>query len=102
MTTKERIADAWDQAQGAFRAMLDAGVYADPDAVETMTYIAAERYLDGLLIEARWGRSRAALDALIAADQPTQHIRANGEECDCNHLNREFTDPGDHHIGVGL
>lgn len=96
--TKERIAAAWDRAQVAFKAMLDAGVWGEPDAPETAAYTAAERELDRELAEARW-----------AARNP-QPVSTHDPDCDCHYINRDVSgvisfDPdlalGDHHVGVG-
>ena len=76
---KERIADANERAQDAFRAMLEAGVYGLPDHPLTIAYTAAERLVD----------------ALIDAEQA--RIEAEGRQ-----LKPRTT--GDHHIypaGVG-
>jgi hypothetical protein len=51
--TKDHIEKAWDAAQVAFRAMLDAGVYQYEDHPLTRAYVSAERYLDLLLDAAR-------------------------------------------------
>ena len=54
MTTKDDIVEAWDKAQTAFKAMIDAGTYGDPNAPETQAYTEAEREVDHRLAEARW------------------------------------------------
>lgn len=68
MDTTDRIRQANDEAQARFRTMLDAGTLADPNAPETRAYVSAERTMDALIVDAQWERSKAALDALQAAD----------------------------------
>ena len=60
MTTKDDIVEAWDKAQTAFKAMIDAGTYGDPNAPETQAYTEAEREVDHRLAEARWAFRNAA------------------------------------------
>ena len=47
------IRGAWGDAQSAFHAMIEAGVYSDPNAPETRAYVEAERALDVLLAGAQ-------------------------------------------------
>jgi hypothetical protein len=55
----DRIKAAWQEAQEAFHAMLDANVYGDPAAPETRAYVTAERHLDNLLADAQHEAARA-------------------------------------------
>jgi hypothetical protein len=64
----DRIKAAWNEAQEAFHAMLDANVYGDPNAPETRAYNTAERHLDNLLADAQFARAQAALEDAIAGD----------------------------------
>lgn len=57
------------EAQARFRAMLDAGTLAQPDAPETMGYVRAERVVDALIGDAQWEAAQAAIEALRAEDQ---------------------------------
>jgi hypothetical protein len=66
--TADRIKAAWDEAQEAFHAMLEAKVYGDPNAPETRAYNTAERHLDNLLADAQFARAQAALEDAIAGD----------------------------------
>jgi hypothetical protein len=78
-----RIHAAWQEAQEAFRLMLDAKVYGDPAAPETRAYVTAERHLEMLLEDAQFAEAQAQMDRLIETRyDPTLAL-------------------GDHHIGVG-
>jgi hypothetical protein len=66
--TADRIKAAWDEAQEAFHAMLEANVYGDPNAPETRSYVTAERHLDNLLADAQFAEVQAQLDAALAGD----------------------------------
>lgn len=68
MDTEARIEAAWQEAQQAFRAMLDAKVYGDPNAPETRAYSTAERHLDNLLADAQFAEVQAQLENAIAGD----------------------------------
>jgi hypothetical protein len=64
--TTARIKAAWDEAQDAFHAMIDANVYGDPNAEETRAYVTAERHLDNLLADAQFAEVQAQLEYALA------------------------------------
>jgi hypothetical protein len=64
------LVNAWTYAQQCFVAMLDARSYDDPQAPETLAYIAAERAIDELLVEMQGRRAFAETDAVLSGDNP--------------------------------
>lgn len=63
-----RLYEAGTVAQHAFHEMLEARCYSDPDDPRTRAYVAAERLVDELLVEAQWEKAKAELDRLQAID----------------------------------
>lgn len=68
MTTEQRLAAAHTAAQRAFGAMMRTRSFSDPDAPETKAYVAAERLVDSILVDAQWEKAKAELDRLQMAD----------------------------------
>lgn len=68
MDTATRLFEANAAAQRRFHDMLVLGCYSDPDAPETRAYVAAERLVDSILVDAQWEKSQAELDALAAGE----------------------------------
>lgn len=66
MDTATRLVRANDAAQAAFHDMLTEGVFPDPEHPLTRRYVAAERLVDSILVDAQWERSKAELDVAIA------------------------------------
>lgn len=68
MDIATRLFEAHAAAQAAFHRMLVDGVFSDPDDERTKAYVAAERLVDSILVDAQWDKAKDALDALQAAD----------------------------------
>ena len=67
-TDIDRLRDANDAAQLAFRAMLACGDLVNANDPCVKTYTAAERLIDAILIDLQGQRAQAELDALIDGD----------------------------------
>ena len=67
-TIAGRLAYANELAQLAFHEMLVNKTFSDPDATETLLYVAAERAVDELLVDAQWEKAKAELDRLQSID----------------------------------
>ncbi len=65
MSDKERLMKAHSAAQAAFHAMVVENVQADWEHPLTKTYLAAERVVDDIMIDLRWERTNADLDAAL-------------------------------------
>lgn len=65
MDTATRLHEAHAWAQRRFHEMLEAGVYGDPNAPETLDYIEAERRVDDMLRDAQWEQARDGLDLAL-------------------------------------
>lgn len=77
MDTATRLHEAHEAAQIAFRAMLNARAYSDPGHPLTRAYVAAERLVDSILVDAQWEKARAEMDRLQAGDhfRYAEHVR---------------------------
>ena len=68
MDIPTRLFEAHTAAQHRFHEMLVAGCYSDPDDPRTKAYVAAERLVDSILVDAQWEKAKAELDRLQMAD----------------------------------
>lgn len=76
MADTEVLEQANTETQRRFRAMVEAGVYGDPNHPLTLAYVRAERQQDSVIKNAQWEAAKSAMDALQSADHDF-HVLAN-------------------------
>lgn len=69
------LSAAHSRAAFAFREMLEARSYGDPNHPRTKAYVASERVVDELLVAAQGEAAFAAMDALVEDLAAGDHFR---------------------------